>query len=511
MKTIILLFALIISAASVNAQKITYSEVDREDQREMNFEIIGKVGGNVQIYKDFRNKHSLCIYSPDMVQKNKIDLQFLPDRVINTDFVAYPDFSYMIYQYHKKGILHCTLAKFNADGKLVTEPTDLDTTEISSFSNESKIYSVINSDDKKKIMVFKIKKQHDKAYQMTTMLYNNQFTLLKKSQFIMQINDRDGIFTDFLLDNDGDMVFGRCARVGGREYINEVNLIFKAAEDDKIVQIPVDLKDKTLDEVKLKFDNFNKRIILTSLYYKQRKGNIDGLYTMVWDKLNRSKANESSFLFNDSLRVDARMDNASLRTAFNDHFIRQVIPAQDGSYAIATELYFSSSRGSTWNRYDYLYGYNMFSPYNYYGFYSPFNRFGYYGLYDPFNRFNQNNIVRYTTGNVMVFYFDKEGKLMWSNTIRKEQYDDNTDSFISYQLFNTGSELRFLFNLREKRDVLLNSATIDGNGTLKRQPTLKNLMRDYEFMPKYGKQIGLRQIILPCLYKNYISFANVEF
>lgn len=510
MKTRILLFTAILLAYHVQAQKISYSEVDREDQREMNFEIIGKVGGNVQIYKEFRNKHSLCIYSPDMVQKNRIDLQFLPDRIINSDFIAYSDYSFMIYQYHKKGVLHCTLAKFNADGKLISEPTDLDTTEIS-FANENKIYSVINSDDKKKIMVFKIKKQHDKAYQMTTMLYNNQFTLIKKTQFAMQINDRDGLFTDFLLDNDGDMVFGRCGRVSGREYINEVNLLFKPATEDKVTQISVDLKERTLDEVKLKFDNFNKRIILTSLFYKQKRGNIDGLYTMVWDKLKKSVANESNFLFNDSLRIDARMDNASLKTAFNDHFIRQVIPAQDGSYAITTELYFTSSRGSTWNRYDYLYGNSLFSPYNYYGFYSPFNRLGYYGMYDPFNRMNQNNIVRYTTGNVMVFYFDREGKLVWNNTIRKEQYDDNNESFISYQLFNTGSELRFLFNQREKRDLLLNSATIDGSGMLKRQPTLKNLLRDYEFMPKFGKQIGLRQIILPCLYKNYICFANVEF
>jgi hypothetical protein len=58
---------------------------------------------------------------------------------------------------------------------------------------------------------------------------------------------------------------------------------------------------------------------------------------------------------------------------------------------------------------------------------------------------------------------------------------------------------------------LLNSATIDAEGKIKRQPTLKNLNRDYEFMPKFGKQVGLRQIIMPCMYKNYICFAKLEF
>ena len=108
-------------------------------------------------------------------------------------------------------------------------------------------------------------------------------------------------------------------------------------------------------------------------------------------------------------------------------------------------------------------------------------------------------------------FFNADGKLRWSNVIRKNQFDDNTDAFISYQLFNTGSEVRFLFNQKEKRELLLNSATIDSEGKVKRQPTLKNLNREYDFMPKFGKQVGLRQIIMPCLYKNYICFAKIEF
>jgi hypothetical protein len=145
-------------------------------------------------------------------------------------------------------------------------------------------------------------------------------------------------------------------------------------------------------------------------------------------------------------------------------------------------------------------------------YFSPMNRFYSYGFYDPFNRFGpQNNFVRHVSENIVVFFFNADGKLRWSNVIRKSQYDDNSDTFLSYQLFNTGNEVRFLFNQKEKRELLLNSATIDGEGKLKRQPTLKNLNREYDFMPKFGKQVGLRQIIMPCLYKNYICFAKIEF
>ena len=494
---------------NTSAQQVAYSAIEREDIKDMNFEIIGKVGGNVNIYKNVRNKHDLCIYDTEMQLKSRISLEFLPDRIQKADFIAYSDFSYMIYQYQKKGVVHCSIVKINGAGKLMTDPVDLDTTQVSGIG-ENKIYSVIYSDNKKKIMLFKILKQGDRNFQITTMLYDNQLSLIRKNSFNLAANTRDGVFTDFLLDNDGDFFFGRCGRSGNRENINKLDIIHMEANSDTIKISPIALQNKILDEVKLKIDNYNKKVLINAFYYKQKRGNIDGLFSVAWSKLNPSVSVESSFLFNDSLRMDARSESGNLKNAFNDHFIRHVVPVQDGSYAVMTELYYSSSRSNPWNRYDYLFGNNMFFPYNPY-YYYPMNRMFGWG-YFPYNRFGQpNNLVRYVSENIMVFYFNADGKLAWSNTIRKNQFDDNTDSFISYQLFNTGNEIRFLFNQREKRQLMLNSATVDANGKLKRQPTLKNMDNFHDFMPKYGKQISLRQIILPCVYKNYICFANLEF
>jgi hypothetical protein len=512
MKKAILLVLFSVLLGFVQAQKISYSVVDKDDFREMNFEIIGKMGQNINVYKNFKTRHDISVYDSEMQLKNRVKLDFLPERIINVDFVAYPDYAYMIYQYQKRNVVYCTMVKLNADGKLMSDPVDLDTSHTTGLG-ENKIYTLISSDDKKKILLFKIKRNSEKLYQITSLLYNGQMALEKKSTFRMNVLDREGTFTEFLVDNDGDFVLGRASRSGSREFINRVDLVFKKALSDTIQVIPVVLKDKTLDDVKLKFDNYNKRLILSSFFYKQRKGNIEGLYSMIWDKKSASILSETDLAFNDSIRMDAKSENGSLKTAFNDHFIRHVLPVQNGGYAVVTELYYSSSRNNSWNRFDYLYGFGspFFSPYDLW-YYYPMNRMYSYGFYDPFNRFGpQNNYVRHVSENIMVFFFDSNGKLTWSNTIRKSQFDDNTDSFISYQLFNTGNEVRFLFNQREKRELLLNSATIDGDGKVKRQPTLKNLNRDYDFMPKFGKQVGLRQIVLPCLYKNYICFAKLEF
>jgi len=49
-----------------------------------------------------------------MKSKDKVDLDFMPDKTINVDFVAYPDFAYIIYQFQKRNILHCMAAAIDA-------------------------------------------------------------------------------------------------------------------------------------------------------------------------------------------------------------------------------------------------------------------------------------------------------------------------------------------------------------------------------------------------------------
>jgi hypothetical protein len=125
--------------------------------------------------------------------------------------------------------------------------------------------------------------------------------------------------------------------------------------------------------------------------------------------------------------------------------------------------------------------------------------------------FNSNNFTRFYAENVMVLSFDPAGKLEWSNIVRKSQFDDNKDDMIGFALVNTGNQLHFLFNSYEKRIQILSDQSITSEGQLIRNPTLKNLDRGFEFMPRHAKQVGLRQVLIPCQYRGYICFAKIEF
>jgi hypothetical protein len=223
--------------------------------------------------------------------------------------------------------------------------------------------------------------------------------------------------------------------------------------------------------------------------------------------VNDSVHKETLMPFNDDLRRQAKGPDANLRISFNDYFINDVIIRRDGGYLLTAESMYTTSRGGTFNRWDYLYWNNPWaSPIDYY-YWSPY----YSPWRSPWNRWGGSSATRYHAENIMILSFDKDENLQWSNVISKTQFDDETDALVSHSLMNTGGELHFLFNLYERRTLLLNDHSIGPDGKITRHPTLKNLERGVEFMPRLGKQVSATSMIVPCQYRNYLTFAKIDF
>ncbi len=153
-----------------------------------------------------------------------------------------------------------------------------------------------------------------------------------------------------------------------------------------------------------------------------------------------------------------------------------------------------------------MYGSPYLSPYNSFYPYSP-SSYWYSGQYQ--NYYN-GAPVRYFYENIAVFDLDKSGILVWSNVVHKSQYDDFTNNYLSYTLIPSGGQINFLYNELERHNELLKVQSISADGSLTRQPPLRNLDRGYEFMPRYAKQVSYNQLIVPCTYRNYICFAKIE-
>ena len=502
MRLISFFLFLLIFSAPVHSQTITYSERDRQDEASINFEVIGKIKGNFLVYKNIRWRHIITLYNNAMeiVEKNQLD--FMPDsRTINVDFVVYPDFFYMIYQYQRKGIVYCMGVKMNDSGQTASPPVQLDTTFIG-LLGDNKIYTTTFSEDKQKILVYKIYKKNDR-YSLVTLLFDQELKLHSRSRFMLELDEHRDIYNELQVDNRGNTVFTKSTRAGIRENVGQLSLFVQNLGSDSLQSYPLPLEKNYIDDIKLKIDNLNKHYILNALYYKEKRGRIDGLFSYTWDLESRSRTASSFVEFENALRNEATTDGKP-RFAFDDYFIRQVIVRKDGGYIMAAENYSSQTRGNNnWNRSDYLFGPGYSSPY-----YSPYSPYSYY--YRPFGYPSQQT-TRYYYDNIVVFGMDKSGGMEWNKVIHKEQYDDDNDNFLSYSTMTTNGELHFLFNNNEKSNQIIADNSLTATGELKRNPTLKSEEKGYQFMPRFCKQVGARQLIIPCIYKATVCFARVDY
>ena len=87
------------ASTSLYAQSVVYSVPDKNDTRGLDFEIIGKMNDNYLVYKNVHNDKRITVYNSDMKIAANEKLPFLPDKIINSDILAYKDFFYFFYQY----------------------------------------------------------------------------------------------------------------------------------------------------------------------------------------------------------------------------------------------------------------------------------------------------------------------------------------------------------------------------------------------------------------------------
>ena len=498
-----LLLGGLFSSFGLRAQHILYSEPEKDDNRRLSFEIIGRVDRNLLIYKTNRSRSWISVLGEDMQSLGNEELSYLPsvERTINVDFFAYPDHAWMIYQYQRKNVLYCMAAKLDGTGKRMGELIELDTTHLN-FSSDNKLYSVAGSEDRKRIVVFKINSRNKELYRMTSLLFNEKLELIHRGQVQIPMEDRTDQLGDWALDNEGNLAVARFGR-NYNDNINKASLLFIAKGTDNLIEQPLNLDKTWLDNIRIKVDNVNKRYIISSLFMKEKRGGIDGYYFMIWDRQTVKPNTETLVEFSEELREEAR-GNATTKTAFNDYFIRQIVTKRDGGFIIGSEAYYTTSRANNWNRWDYMYGSPNMGFNNYY--YSP-----YYNRFFVSSGPRTQQAVRFHADNIVIQSFTAQGSLEWSRVLVKSQYDDETDDLLSFQLMNTGGELHVLFNQQERRDKLVNDIAISPAGELTRNATLKNLDRGHDFMPALGKQVSARQVVIPTVYRGYICFAKLEY
>lgn len=498
------LFLLVFQPFTGSAQTMTYTEYNKKDSRDMFFEVIGKFNGNFLIYKNITRKHSITKYDANMKVLTQSDLDFVPDRTINVDFVAYPDYLFIIYQYQKNGIVYCDAARIDADGNKVGEPRQLDTTKIGFFA-DNKIYSTTYSEDKQKILLYKRHIKNDNIT-IATKLFDNGLNQIDSSRQFLRYDERREAYSELSVANNGSFLFSKETRKSSWDNASSLDVVVKKQQSDTFIYHNISLQKKFVEEVSIKIDNLNRNFLVNSFYYGTRRGSVEGLFTAMLDMDGKDPIKGAFNRFSDSLRIKIN-SSEQYKFVFDNLSPRNIIIKKNGGFIIVAEDFYTETLNSNnaWNR-NYWNNTLPYSNYNDYFLSNPY----YYG-YRPFNSFNRDISTRFYYDDIVIASIDSSLNLVWNDIIHKKQYDVDNDNFLSYSLMNVGGELHFLFIDKDKQKEIISNHSVSPSGEIKRYPTLKSNERGYTFMPKLGKQVGARQMIIPYIYLNRIGFAKVDF
>ena len=488
------------------AQDITYSEVERADSRNMNFEILGNFSGNFLIYKDLYKRQELTIYDNNMAIKQEIKLDFISDKTSNIDFINYPDYFIMIWQYEKGNTTFCKAARMTGDGKLIGEPMELDTTHTGLFSTKTS-YDIARSEDKKKILVYKIQAKADE-YDLVMKVYDQNLSLLDSSKKMLSYNDNRESFGDLQIDNEGNIIFSKVKQNSRPEYLNTVDFNLIKPKNDTLftLNIPLD-KKQLLHDPFIKIDNYNRRYIMNSFSYQKGGDHIDGIFTAVINREPLKVSQQAINILDDTLRIKLS-GKPDWRTAYDNFSLRNLILEKDGGFIAVSEEYFRQRRYGS--------AYDGFNPGGFNrGYYSSssdyylYNR-GAYGYYRPFNDSYSRDII-YNYNDIINFSFTKDLRLKWNTVINKTTSDLENDNYLSFLNMNSGGEIHYLFLQKDNNKEIMSDHALQPDGSVIRYATLKSRENGYDFMPRLGRQTGLRQVIIPCVIRNNMAFAKIDF
>lgn len=481
------------------SQKVTYSEILREDNRNMNFEILGNFNGNFLVYKNTQKSHRIAIYDKDLVLTNTVKLDFISDKTFNVDFITYPDYSLLFYQFQKGNYIYCNAAKIDAKGEIVGTEVSLDTTKVSFFAS-NKIYFLTKSEDRQKILLYKMLRKNE-TLSLSTSIFNSSLQKLDSTSNVFKFDDKRESYGDLEIDNDGTLFYTKFGNKSRSDYLNKVELVYRKLNSKDFVAKDVPLEEKKISDVNMKIDNRNNLVFLNAFVYKNNIGNVEGLLSAALDKGTVEEKKRAFLIFDDSVR-NMLNNRTDWRTAFNSFNIQSIVLKKDSGILLSMEDYYTQTRGN-YNRWNNNYYDPYYSP-NYYRFQ---RNYSYYYWNDPYR--NTDRDIVYNNNDVLVFNFDKDLKVKWTNVINKKQSDVGNDSYLSFATMNMGNEIHYLFI--DKNKEIINDFALQPDGQIKRYATIKSGELGYSFMPRLLKQVSAREVIIPCIFRNFIGFAKINF
>lgn len=473
---------LLLSAQALSAQTLFIGPEQSFNFRTGEFDLLGRVGNNIYTYTADNKGYFLNAYNDSMRLLSIVALDFFPKKTSGTDFVVSGDHILAFYQAEERSNIIQYAAVLDQNARLVQKPKAIDSIKKAWIGSSGNTILIEASHDKDKIAVLKFK-NNSADPSINVKLYDKALNRLGTAN--IRLSNKGSLdIHQVTVDNSGMIyVLGIS---DSREATRDGNIAVWAldAVNRKSQQISFPFDGKFPSTTKLQLDLQQNTCYIAGLYSDKKFGNVSGAFYGTCTSDNKEPLSFQTFPFPDSVYV---MAGSRKKKVLDDFNAGQLIIKNDGGFLLITEDVAIVSRN--------VYNGPAF------GYYSPF-----------YNNVPDESIREYHYNDILVLNYGSDSKLQWNSFIRKEQISQNDGGlFSSYGLLNSGGSLVFIFNDFIKRNSGIQLAAIDASGNLQMQ-RLDDGNSHLDWLPKYSKQTGNKEIILPFFESNnMIGFGRVVF
>ncbi len=498
------------TSGDLKAQTIRYSPNRNEDFTGA-IEILGKVGGNYLVYKNFGWKNVIQVFDSRMNEISNNRIKFMPDNTFNVDFVVYPDHFLMVYQYKKNGQVYCDAIKMNSEGKPMGRPGRLDSTRILNTSLVVS-YRTIHSEDKQKLLVYK-KHEQLQSFTLLTKLYNRHLDLLDVTSYDWPLSGKREIFSALQLANNGTIFYTR--ESGGRndEITNKLELITVLPQGGAINITPVQLGNRYIDRVNGKVDNIKNSYVINAIYTDHPRVGVQ--YGLFSAKVSIGDFSVKTFFIKAETKEQNKRSGGNSPINLSKFFIREVYIRNDGGFLVMAEDQdrFLPGHKSSWVRPASSGGFSLVNADLYNRVTKTTNSPHLHIQPAPIP--GQSRIATVGQGpgvpdaNVLLISLDDSLSPRWLHPLTIEP-GERFGLYRSFGAMINPEGIQLLFNHESSSEVLQRIA-ISPAGNISRFPTLKGGEKGRRFLPGRSKQVSATQLLMTCAYRGRLCFALVEF
>ncbi len=479
--TLALLVVMCLSFAG-RAQDVIYSPYDKFDFRNGEYDVVGMTGGYLYNYRNTPEGAVLDAFDDSMNKAATIILDFFPTKIYQTRFISYADRIIILYQALESNKVVQYAALLDEKGRLKGKPIELAKVKTGIFGAMKNYYYSAVSEDKKKIFIYSLNDKGN-GVEMEGRWLDDSLKVTKRSKASFNPNE---ILTkgEVNIANDGTVYMATYTVTGAQNNADKFWILSLKEGDNKFVANEMNLDKKYAANGYMKIDNLNKRVYFGGFYTTHKNGNFDGVIFATLGMTSGTFDNMKFIPFDDQLTAAASIRHRN--HPFDNYMVMQLIVKNDGGFVLISESTYITTRST----------------------YTP--AMGYYSsFYTPYNT---TMIREYHYNDIMALSYNKDGVREWNSFVAKEQYSqEDGGAFASYLLLNSGGSLAFLFNDFNSTRSRIQLATLDPDGKTEVTGFSPEGNNSPDWLPRAGKQVASRVLIIPCLRKKQICFAKVVF